>query len=157
MKYMIHSCNQRLWYVNKYLIPSMLDQGIRLEDIILFNDFLSVGNQASFYNSCKYIKNNLPEDKGMWHLTDDVIISHDFYRRTRSVPNNLNIRCGFVTNKFNPRNKKYIGAHPFSRCWRSFPCIYIPNKYAAGFIDWYDKYDPASEYYKQFKKEFERR
>ena len=28
---------------------------------------------------------------------------------------------------------------PLSKCWRSFPCIYIPNKYTAEFVDWYDK------------------
>jgi len=95
MKYMIHSCNKRLWYVKRYLIPSMLEQGISLEDIILWNDYFSVGNQQSWYNSCKYIKLCESLDSGMWHLTDDVIISYKFYRRTKSVPNNLNIRCRF--------------------------------------------------------------
>jgi len=38
MKYMIHSCNSRLWYVEQYLIPSMIKQNIPREDIILFND-----------------------------------------------------------------------------------------------------------------------
>ena len=93
MKYMIHSCNKRLWYVNRYLIPSMLDQGIKLENIILWNDFLSVGNQQAFYDSCRYIKNNEPITSGLWHLTDDVIISYNFARRTAHVPNNTNIRC----------------------------------------------------------------
>ena len=93
MRYMIHSCNQRLWYVKKYLIPSMLEQGIDINDIILFNDFLSVGNQKAFYYSCKYIKQNEQLDAGIWHLTDDAMISHDFYKRTRYVPNSINIRC----------------------------------------------------------------
>ena len=152
MKYMIHSCNKRLWYVKKYLIPSMLEQGIKLEDIILWNDFFSVGNQQSWYNSCKYIKLCEPLNKGMWHLTDDVIISHNFYPRTKRVPNNLNIRCGFVTHKFNPRNKPFTGVQPLSKCWRSFPCIYIPNQYAAEFVDWYDKVVIQE---KQFQKEYE--
>lgn len=152
MKYMIHSCNKRLWYVKRYLIPSMLDQGISLEDIILWNDYFSVGNQKSWYNSCKYIKLCEPLNEGMWHLTDDVMISHQFYTRTKSVPNNLNIRCGFVTNKFNPRNKTFTGAQPLSKCWRSFPCIYIPNKYVAEFVDWYDKVVVQEH---QFQKEYE--
>lgn len=95
MKYMIHSCNKRLWYVKKYLIPSMIKQGINAKDIILWNDDHSVGNQQSWYNSCEHIKSHEPLDEGMWHLTDDVIISHKFYKRTKSVPNNLNIRCRF--------------------------------------------------------------
>lgn len=107
MKYMIHSCNQRLWYVKEYLIPSMLKQGIELKDIILWNDYFSVGNQKSWYNSCKYIKQSESLNEGMWHLTDDVMISHKFYFRTKFVPNNLNIRCGFVTHKFNPRNESF--------------------------------------------------
>ena len=155
MIYMIHSCNSRLWYVNRYLIPDMLAQGIPLESIILFNDFLAEGNQKAFYNSCVYIKNNLSPSEGIWHLTDDVIVSYDFYHRTSRVPNNLNIRCGFVTNAFNPRNKKYTGTQPFSKVWRSFPCIYIPNKYLAEFVDWYDAYDPTKTCYKRVKKEFE--
>ena len=93
MKYMIHSCNKRLWYVKKYLIPSMLKQGIDITDIILWNDYMAVGNQKAWYNSCKYIKEQEPLDQGMWHLTDDVMISNVFYARTKYVPNNLNIRC----------------------------------------------------------------
>lgn len=107
MKYMIHSCNQRLWYVKKYLIPAMLGQGIPEQDIILFNDDDSIGNQKAFVKSCEYIRDTQPLDKGTWHLTDDTMITHDFYPRTKFVPNNLNIRCGFVTNQFNPINKKY--------------------------------------------------
>lgn len=30
------------------------------------------------------------------------------------------------------------GVQPYSKHWRSFPCIYIPNQYAAEFVDWYD-------------------
>ena len=33
MKYMIHTCEARLWYVEEYLIPSMLKQGIKEDDI----------------------------------------------------------------------------------------------------------------------------
>ena len=56
MKYMIHSCNARLWYVEEILIPALTAQGISKDDIILFNDYYSNGNQKSFYNSAQYIK-----------------------------------------------------------------------------------------------------
>lgn len=62
MIYFIHSCNARLWYVEKYLIPDMISQGIPRDDIILFNDHYSNGNQKSFYNSAQYIKCNAPHD-----------------------------------------------------------------------------------------------
>lgn len=157
MKYMIHACNSRLWYVKSILIPDMLAQGIPLNDIILWNDYFNTGNQASFYNSCRYIKLFAPLKGGMWHLTDDAAIAYDFAERTSSshVPNNLNIRCGFVTKKFNPRNLPYTGVQPLSKIWRSFPCVYIPNQYCAEFVDWYDKYDPTDHKYAQYKKEFE--
>lgn len=90
---MIHSCNKRIWYVKKYLIPSMIEQGITLESIILWNDYLSVGNQQSWYNACVYIKNNEPKHNGMWHIQDDVLLCKKFYKRTKNVPNNTNIRC----------------------------------------------------------------
>ena len=79
MKYMIHACNSRLWYVQEYLVPSMLNQGIEQDDIILYVDENSVGNLASCINSFLA----LPDDnKGVWHLQDDVIISRDFKERT---------------------------------------------------------------------------
>ena len=62
MKYMIHSCNARLSYVEQYLIPELVSQGILRDDIILFNDHFSCGNQKSFYNSAQYIKYNAPHE-----------------------------------------------------------------------------------------------
>ena len=38
MKYMIHCCPKRMWYVEEYLIPSMLRQGIDRDSIIIWND-----------------------------------------------------------------------------------------------------------------------
>lgn len=138
MKYMIHCCPKRLWYVEEYLIPSMLLQGIKRENIIVWNDDKGVGCLKSWYNSCKYIKENEDLEKGIWHLQDDVLICKDFYTRTKSVPNNINIRCGFVTEKFNPNGKWNKGLQPISKGWMSFPCMYIPNKYASEFILWFD-------------------
>lgn len=57
-----------------------------------------------------------------------------------------------MTNKFNPRNKPFVGVQPLSKCWRSFPCIYIPNKYAAEFVDWYNEYVVTG---KKFQKEYQ--
>jgi len=38
MKYMIHACPERIWYVNNYLVPELLNQGITTQDIIVWND-----------------------------------------------------------------------------------------------------------------------
>ena len=62
MIYMIHSCNARLEYVHSYLIPALISQGIPRENIILFNDHFSYGNQRAFYNSAQYIKYSAPHE-----------------------------------------------------------------------------------------------
>ena len=138
MKYMIHCCPKRMWYVEEYLIPSMKLQGIQQEDIIIWNDDKGWGNQKSWYNCCKYIRENEDLTQGMWHIQDDVLISKDFYTRTKEVPNNTNIRCGFVTERFNKNGKWWKGIQPIQHHWMSFPCIYIPNQYMSEFVFWYD-------------------
>ena len=35
MTIMIHACNERMWYVNEYLVPSMTAQGIGKDNIIV--------------------------------------------------------------------------------------------------------------------------
>lgn len=82
MKYMIHACPKRMWYVSDYLIPSMLAQGIDKGNIIVWNDIDGVGNLASClasFASCQ-------EEGETWHLQDDVVICHDFAERTASAP-----------------------------------------------------------------------
>ena len=53
MRYMIHSCNQREWYVDNFLIPSMIAQGISEDDIYKYNDTRKDGNLLAFVKSCK--------------------------------------------------------------------------------------------------------
>ena len=136
MKYMIHTYPTRLWYVKEYLVPSMIKQGIKENDIIIYNDENKLGNLYAFLDSMKWIKNNLNETDGTWHLQDDVIICHDFKKRSEENAVNDGIACGFVSGKYNKINKEYIGQTPLIRAWCSFPCIYIPNKYATEFLDW---------------------
>lgn len=138
MKYMIHCCPKRMWYVEEYLIPSMIKQNISKENIIIWNDTDNVGNQKSWYNSCQYIKKNENKLEGMWHIQDDVLICKNFYSRTKKVPNNINIRCGFATKNFNKIGTVWTGAQPITQHWMSFQCIYIPNRYMREFINWYD-------------------
>ena len=107
MKYMIHSYSKRLWYVEKYLIPSMVEQGIDTSDIYVFNDSNNRGNLQAYLDSVDYILNNekLYKEDGIWHLQDDVIISSDFakityttkYEKSYSVVIN-----GFASDVMNP-------------------------------------------------------
>ena len=130
MKYLIHTFPKRLWYVEKYLIPSMIEQGIKKKDIYIYNDENGFGNLFAFLDSIRFIINNLSKEKGLWHLQDDVIISKDFKERTESI-NKLNID-NIVVNGF--VNKWYANLEKSGRVnvkdyWYSFPCIYIPNRY----------------------------
>lgn len=42
--YLIHTMPKRKWYVENYLIPSMLEQGIKKDSITIYNDDNKAGN-----------------------------------------------------------------------------------------------------------------
>jgi len=127
-KYLIHSCNQRQWYVDKYLIPNLISQGIERENIQIFQDTEQLGNLFAFIRSLEDLK----EDT--WHLQDDIILSTTFKKRTEEYDEG--IVCGFCstyTRNFGP------GIRKPRELWCSFPCIRIPNKIAHEFVDWFYK------------------
>ena len=78
-KYIIHSCPERMWYVNNYLIPSIRDQGI--DDVSAWCDWNHVGCLHSCMNN--FMRMN--DDGGTWHLQDDVIVSRNFKSRTEEL------------------------------------------------------------------------
>lgn len=135
MKYMIHTYPKRAWYVNKYLVPSMLKQGINEKDIYIFNDYASRGNLQAFLDSLDWIYYNLDDEKGVWHIQDDVIISKDFKEQSESINPNL-VHNTFVSELYNSSKLKLTGKQPMKNHWLSFQCIYIPNKYIGHFLDW---------------------
>ena len=131
-KYMIHACKQRMWYVNDYLIPSMVKQGIgKNDDIFIYLDKNEEGNLVSCMSSFSYVKNI--DTEGIWHLQDDVIISSDFKQRTEELDDGL--VCGFCCDY--DANKKITGTTNMINMWYSFPCIRIPNRLAIECADWY--------------------
>ena len=71
MKYMIHSCDKRLWYVNEYLIPSMKEQGIKNEDIIIWNDDKHHGNLGSYIDSYNEEKMDTPR-KDLYPISEII-------------------------------------------------------------------------------------
>lgn len=153
-KYMIHTCNDRAWYVKEYLIPSMVDQGIEKADIIYWLDEKREGNLAQFINSMKYCQDM--DVDGVWHLQDDVIISSTFKQRTEDhdyglcagfacsydkdlqIANQLfeiaNSKLSFDINKVNDVPVNQV---PIEQIWYSFCCIRIPNILAKEFIYWW--------------------
>ena len=134
-KYMIHSCDKRLWYVRDFLIPSMLRQGISRNDIILWNDASYTGNFRSFKNSMSFIANNLNPDDATWHIQDDVFLSEKF----RWVCENVydGVAYGFWSDCGADEGKDNPGWVTVDKSWTAFPCVRIPNSYAQEFLDWY--------------------
>lgn len=132
MAIMIHACPAREWYVNDYLVPSLLEQGIKKNDITVWMDRDGAGNLASCIDSFFYASQMGGET---WHLQDDVIISSSFAKRTRDAP--PGIVCGFCVDKYEEGNNttgQTIGRY----MWQSsFPCIKIPNNLAGEFVDWF--------------------
>lgn len=127
-KYLIHTVPKRLWYVEEYLIPSMLEQGINQKDIKVYNDDKVEGN----LRACMHAFQSVDDDaEGTWHLQDDVIISHDFKEKTEKYDEG--IVCGF---KSLYDEKVPAGEVPVFSMWFSFPCIRIPNKIAIECADW---------------------
>ena len=126
-KYLIHSCQKRKWYVDNYLIPSMLEQGIKRENILVYNDNERLGNLRAFLASADMVG----QSSGTWHLQDDIIIASNFKAITEEY--DKGIVCGFC-NKYSEGLQ--IGIRPVRDMWYSFPCIIIPNEYAHEFVKW---------------------
>lgn len=128
MQYLIHTCPKRKWYVDEYLIPSMQDQGIHRQDIVIYNDEQQEGCLKAFMQSWK-----LCQGDGTWHLQDDVIISSNFRALTHSYDDG--IVCGFVNDY--SKSRAEIGFVTLDKMWYSFPCIRIPNDIMREFVEWY--------------------
>lgn len=129
VKYMIHTCPKRLWYVEEFLVPSMIAQGIKQEDIKVWNDVDGIGNLRATMKSFSEI----PMDgQGTWHLQDDVIISSQFKALTEQY--NDGIVCGFCSHYSRGR---HAGKTNTRNMWYSFPCIRIPNNMARQCSKWF--------------------
>ena len=155
-KYIIHACPGRMWYVEKYLVPSMRDQGVNNIQIKCDNN--SLGN----LESCMQIFMSTYGDGGVWHMQDDVIICNGFKERTDNYDGYEGVVCGFAY--INDENVKNTGLVNPSRMWWSFPCVYIPNNIARECAQWfytkarynskYAKWTQSNKYDDAFFKEF---
>lgn len=144
-KYLIHTYPKRLWYVNEYLIPSMLKQGIKEEDISIYNDEKGEGNLRACMNAFASVPD---DDKGTWHLQDDVLICKDFKERTEWYDHGL--VCGFSSNLYDGGAADKKGAVHRENMWFSFPCIRIPNKWARDCAYWVTHYIIGNPVYERF-------
>ena len=136
-KYIIHTYPGRLWYVEKFLVPSMAKQGIKKSNITVYNDDKGEGNLLACMNCFL----GLTEDGGTWHLQDDVIISGHFKEMTEKYDDG--VVCGF-SSRYDTEN---AGRVPTAKTWYSFPCIRIPNEIARGCAEWYFTYMKSNPVY----------
>ena len=145
--YLIHACNQRMWYVKRHLLPSLVAQGIDPKHILVYQDKNSIGNLRAWVDSCNKLvehANKLGTD-GVWHLQDDVVICKDFKERTEKYDSG--IVCGFTCNY----DVNYpIGYHTLleEQMWFSFPCIRIPSDVLEHFVCWANVNLWQSKYFK---------
>lgn len=142
-KYMIHTYPKRMWYVEQYLIPSMLEQGIDKVDIIIYNDSKGEGNLRSCMNAFASVDD---DNNGTWHLQDDVCICKDFKERTEFYDHG--IVTGFCSLFYDGDILEKRGAVKRENMWFSFPCIRIPNQYARECSYWVLNYVIGNPIYK---------
>lgn len=143
---MIHTCPKRRWYVDEYLVPSLLQLTIPQKHILIYEDT----NSEGALESCVKSFGNVPyDDDGIWHLQDDILVCHDFKQRTEQLDDG--IVCGIAT-EYDRERKNHLGTVLLYQMWYSFPCIRIPNKIAKDFATWYNRYMRDNPVYKHLTK-----
>lgn len=130
MKFLIHACPKRMWYVEKFLYPQLRDQGAPAEDIEIWNDAEGKGNQISFFESCAARAG----DGGTWHIQDDVLLCRDFIKRCAELDDG--VVYGFCCPAFTD-DPAQIGRVALPDAWHSFQCVRIPDAYARECAAWY--------------------
>lgn len=135
MKYMIHACEERKWYVDKYLYPSLIKQGISEDEIVVWMDAEHKGNLFSCMDSFLECGKTLD---ATWHLQDDVLISSDFHKVTKSF-SKRQIVCGFCGVEIGPKPELNGEVYPYQMWW-SFQCTQIPNDIAKECAEWFYNY-----------------
>lgn len=144
-RYMIHACNKRYWYVQEYLLPSLLNQGIAEDDVIVYLDNKDEGCLTSSIKSFESLKD---VEGGTWHLQDDVIICSDFKQRTKQFEDEA-IACGICT-EYDAYKE---GGKVISKLlWYSFPCMFVKNALAGEWAEWVKNTASNMELYKLFVK-----
>lgn len=139
MKFMIHSCNQRQWYVDEFLVPSLIKQGIPKEDIYVYEDVNGDGNLKSYIKSSHLAYDMWGSGVNVWHFQDDVVLCHDFKERIDELEKrDLKLICGFVTRYDDGRNPGEAKA--LNHMWYSFPCMMIRTDISKDFANWCDIY-----------------
>ena len=135
MRYMIHSAPPRQWYVDEFLIPSLLKQGIPEKQILVRCDTEGKGNLISCMEAFQWCGQHT--DNGTWHIQDDVIICRKFAKLTKKY--NQGVVCGAVVKEWGPDYTR-LGIQPVKELWYSFQCIRVPDQLAGECAGWFFSY-----------------
>ena len=125
MKVMIHAAPKRMWYVEGFLIPSLLAQGIEPD---VYCDTKGLGNLGAFLDSVRDLHGD-----GTWHIQDDVLICRDFVKRCEEITDG--VAYGFANVKFTD-DVSQVGRVNVFNSWHSFQCVRIPDEYAREYAEW---------------------
>lgn len=136
MLYVIHTSPKRTEFVNEYMIPSFLEQGIKP---IVWNDAEMVGQLPAWVDCAKWILENYNIYDGTWHLEDDVVLCKDFRKKTEELSNRTNIVQGFRCKWFSKNLYELTGMQPVKNLMPGSQCIFIPNYYLIDFVRFFDE------------------
>ena len=142
-EYIIHTCLEREWYVQEFLMPSMIEQGIPSENIEVWLDSNKDGCLFSCMKCFDYCGK---KGSGRWHLQDDVCISSDFREKTEKYDEG--VVTGFMRNEWQILSPK-AGKVPAVYMWNSFQCIRIPDALAGECAEWFFKDAAYRDTYKE--------
>lgn len=125
MKVMIHAVPKRLWYVDRFLVPSLIAQGI---SPVIYCDHAGRGNLGACLDSFRTMRG-----EGTWHIQDDVIISRRFAEQAKA--NDTGVCNGFCRTAWedDPNTSGEVYAPDL---WHSFQCVRIPDDMARDFVKW---------------------
>lgn len=134
LKFMIHLCPKRKWYVDEFLIPKLKERGVKEEEMLLYLDDKGDGFLQSFINSMG-ICADFKKDTMVIHLQDDVYPRSDFYAKCAANKDDYDIISGYC----NPvsKSKTKSGEVNVKDTWYSFPCIGINSRLSYRFISWW--------------------
>lgn len=136
MRFLIHACPQRMWYVEGYLVPSLLAQGADPESVEIWNDAKGLGN----LRSCMASFAARTGDGGTWHIQDDVLLCRDFVKRCGEL--DQGVVYGFCSPHFRDE-PDLSGTVYLPDAWHSFQCIRIPDPLARECAEWFSTDAPT--------------
>lgn len=143
MKILIHAYPKRMWYVDEFIVPELIRQGMDPADIEIWNDTEKRGNLRACMDSFAARTG----DGGTWHIQDDCLLCRDFVQRCRE--HDEGVVYGFANEQFTD-DVSQVGRVPVESAWHSFQCVRIPDAYARDCADWLWNGDGKNDPYYPF-------